>query len=54
MHVEVDLLNGVGDVGTGEHHVLEGPSETPKVSRISNGRPILGGDLGLCVRRRRN
>jgi hypothetical protein len=54
MHVEVDLLDGVGDVGTGEHQVLEGSDETPKVSRISNRRPGLGGNLGLRLHRRRN
>jgi hypothetical protein len=45
MHVEADLLDGVDDVGVGEHQVLEGPSEAPEVSQISNRRPGLGGDL---------
>jgi hypothetical protein len=54
MHVEADLLDGVGDVGAGECQVLEGPGEAPEVSRISNRRPGLGGDLGLRVHRRRN
>jgi hypothetical protein len=49
MHMEIDLLDGVGEVGVGEHQVLEGPSEAPEVSRISNRRPELGGDLGLHV-----
>jgi hypothetical protein len=45
MHVEADLLDDVGDVGAGEHQVLEGPSEAPEVSRISE-------DLGLRVHQR--
>jgi hypothetical protein len=49
MHVEADLLDGIGDVGAGEHQVLEGPSEAPELSWISNRRPILSGDLGLRV-----
>jgi hypothetical protein len=51
MHVEADLLDSVGDVGAGERQVLEGPSEAPEVSRISNRRPGLGGDLGQLVHR---
>jgi hypothetical protein len=49
MHVEANLLDCVGDVGAGERQVLEGPGEAPKVSRVSNRRPGLGGDLGLHV-----
>jgi hypothetical protein len=49
MHVEPDLLYDVGDVETGKRQVLDGPSEAPKVSRISNRRPGLGGDLGMRV-----
>jgi hypothetical protein len=52
MHVEADLLDGIGDVGVGEHQVLEGPDEAPQVSRISNRRPRLSGDLGMCVHKR--
>jgi hypothetical protein len=29
MHVETDLLNDIGNVGVGEHQVLESPSEAP-------------------------
>jgi hypothetical protein len=54
MHVEADLLDGVGDVGAGERQVLEGPGEAPELSRISNRRPGLGGDLGLRVHWHRN
>jgi hypothetical protein len=54
MHVEADLLDDVGDVGVGERQVLEGPIKAPKVSRISNRRLGLDGDLGMRVHRRRN
>jgi hypothetical protein len=54
MHVKTDLLDGVSNVRMGKHQVLEGPSETPVVSRISNRMPRLSRDLGLCVHRRRN
>jgi hypothetical protein len=49
MHVKADLLDSIGGVRAGEHQVLEGPDEAPKVSRIGNRRHVLGGDLGLCV-----
>jgi hypothetical protein len=45
----VDLLDDVGDVGSGERQVLEGPSEAPELSQISNTRPESSRDLGLCV-----
>jgi hypothetical protein len=54
MHVEVDLLNDIGDVGVGEHQVLEGLYETPELSWISNRSPRLGGNLGLYVHGRQN
>jgi hypothetical protein len=54
MYVEADLLDGVGDIRAGECQVLEGLSEAPKVSCISNRRPRLDRDLGLCVHRCRN
>jgi hypothetical protein len=54
MHVEVDLLDDVGDIGAGELQVLEGPGEAPEVSRISNRRPGLGRNLGLRVHWRQN
>jgi hypothetical protein len=49
MHVGADLLDGVGDVRAGECRVLEGTSEAPELSQISNRRPIIGEDLGLRV-----
>jgi hypothetical protein len=51
MHVKTYLLDGVGDVGAGERQVLEGSSEAPEASQISNRRLELIGDLGLCVHR---
>jgi hypothetical protein len=54
MHVEVDLLDGISDVGAGERQVLEGPNEAPEVSRISNRRLGLGGDFGMRVHWHRN
>jgi hypothetical protein len=54
MHVEEDLLDSVGDVFVGELQVLEGPGEAPDVSWISNRRPGLSGDLGLCFHWCRN
>jgi hypothetical protein len=54
MHVEADLLDGIGDVGEGESQVLEGPDEAPKVSQISNRRPKLSGDLGMHVHQCQN
>jgi hypothetical protein len=41
MYMEADLLDGVGDIGTGERQVLKGPGEAPKLSRISNRRTSL-------------
>jgi hypothetical protein len=54
MHVETNLLDGIGDVGVGERHILEGPSEAPEVSWISNRRPRLGEDLGMRVHQYQN
>jgi hypothetical protein len=54
MHVEADLLDDVGGIETDECQVLEGPGKAPKVSRFSNRRPGLGGDLGMCVHRHQN
>jgi hypothetical protein len=39
MHVEVDLLDGVGDVRVGERQVLEVPGEAPEVNQITYRRP---------------
>jgi hypothetical protein len=37
--MKANLLYDIGDVGVGEHHVLEGLGEAPKLSQISNRRP---------------
>lgn len=49
MHMKADLLDGVGDVETGERQVLKGPDEAPLLSWIGNGGARSGGDLGLGV-----
>jgi hypothetical protein len=54
MHMQSDLLDDIGDVGVGECQVLEGPSEAPKLSQISNMRRGSGRDLGLRVHGRRD
>jgi hypothetical protein len=54
MHVETNLLDGVGDIGVGERQILEGPSEAPEVSWISNRRPRLSKDLGMRVHQYQN
>jgi hypothetical protein len=54
MHMKANLLDGVGDIGVGEHQVLEGVSEAPELGRISNKRPRSGGDLGLRIHRHRD
>jgi hypothetical protein len=54
MHVEADLLYGVGDVEVAKRLVLEGTGEALEVNRISNRRPRLDRDLGLRVHRHQN
>jgi hypothetical protein len=49
MHVEADLLDGVGEVGVGECQVLEGSSEAPEVPRISNRRDPDSVETLACV-----
>jgi hypothetical protein len=51
MHMEADLLDGVGNVGAGEQQLLEGPSEALELTRINNRRPGSGRDVGLRVHR---
>jgi hypothetical protein len=51
MHVDADLLDGAGNIGTSERQVLEGPSEVPKVTQINNRRLGLSGDIDLFVHR---
>jgi hypothetical protein len=54
MHVEENLLDGIDDVRVGECQILEGPDEAPVLSRISNRRPKLSGDPGMCVHMHQN
>jgi hypothetical protein len=49
MHMKANLLDDVDDVGAGERQLLEGPSEAPELSQISNMSPGSGGYLDLCV-----
>jgi hypothetical protein len=50
--MKTNLLNDIGDVRAGKRQVLEGPSEAPELSRISNRWPRSDGDLGLRVHKR--
>jgi hypothetical protein len=49
VHVEAHLLDCVGDVRPGEGEVLESPSQVAVGSRVVDGDPHVGGDLGLSV-----
>jgi hypothetical protein len=49
VHVEVHLLYHVGDVRSGEGEVLERPGQAAVASRVIDGAPHVGGDLGLSV-----
>jgi hypothetical protein len=49
MHMETDLLDGVGNVGAGERQVIERPNKAPELSWIINRRSGSGRELGLCV-----
>jgi hypothetical protein len=49
MHMKTNLLDDIGNVWVGERKVLEGPSEAPELSWISNRRIRSGRDLGLHV-----
>jgi hypothetical protein len=53
-HVKADLMYDVGDVEVVECQALEGPDEAPELIQISNKRPELDEDLGMCVHRCRN
>jgi hypothetical protein len=49
MHVEAHLLDGVGDVRPSEGEVLESLDQATVGSRVADGSPCVGGDLGLSV-----
>jgi hypothetical protein len=42
MHMQIDLLHNIGDVGSCEGQVLESPCNAPKLGSILNRR------LGVC------
>lgn len=52
MHVETNMLNNISNVRPGEHQVLKGASETPKLCGIRHRRAEVGGELGLKVNNR--
>jgi hypothetical protein len=52
VHVEAHLLYCVGNVRSGEGEVLESPNQAAIDSRVTDGSPHVGGDLGLSVDRR--
>ena len=51
MHVETDLLNGIGDVWPGEGEVLQGTGQTPVGSMISHRSTQISRQLRLSVDR---
>jgi hypothetical protein len=46
VHVEAHMLDRVGNVGPGEGEVLKSPSQVAVGSRVKDGGPDVGGDLG--------
>jgi hypothetical protein len=51
VHVEAHLLDRIGNVGPFEGEVLESTSQVVVGSRVTDGGPHVGGDLGLSVDR---
>jgi hypothetical protein len=51
MHKKTHLLNGIGDLRTGEGEILEGTGEAPVLSRIGDGGTLRGGELGASINR---
>jgi hypothetical protein len=49
MHMQTDLLHGVGDVGPCEGQVLESPCNAPKLGNVLNRRPGVCSELRLKV-----
>jgi hypothetical protein len=49
VHVQAHLPDRVGNVGPSEGEVLESPSQPAVGSRVTDGGPHVGGDLGLSV-----
>jgi hypothetical protein len=48
MHVQADLMNGIGDVRAGERQILESTHQAPISGWISDGGTS-STKLGLCV-----
>lgn len=46
------MLNNISNVRPGEHQVLKGASETPKLCGIRHRRAEVGSELGLKVNNR--
>jgi hypothetical protein len=51
MHMQTDLLHGVGDVMLCEDQVLESPCNAPKLEDVLNRRPGVASKLYLEVDR---
>jgi hypothetical protein len=49
MHMETDLLNGIGNVRMGERQVLKSTGQTPELSSILNYWTRAGRQLGLKI-----
>jgi hypothetical protein len=49
MHVQIDLLHGVGDVGSCECHVLESSCNAPELRGVFNRKPRVPHQLCLKV-----
>jgi hypothetical protein len=49
VHMQTNLLHGVGDVGLGERQVLKSTSDTPKLGSILYQRPKVRSKLRLDV-----
>jgi hypothetical protein len=49
VHVEVHLLDCIGDVGAGEGEVLDSLGQAVVDSRVADGGAHVEGDLGLSI-----
>jgi hypothetical protein len=53
VHIQTDLLHGIGDVGPCEGQVLQRPGDAPELRGIPNPRSRVSGQLCLQVHRSR-
>jgi hypothetical protein len=51
VHVDADLLDHIGDVGSGEGEILKNPDQAAVGNRVADGGARVEGDLGLSVDR---